>query len=132
MNLMKNSFAEKLNRLFEEKRKLDGSQYSQKEVVDGSQGTLTRVYLWKLRNGRALNPGYQVILALANFFGVDPTYFLADSETEMKLLQKAQENVLLDQISARSAMLDEDSKQAVLYMIESILKSKGKDEEKKE
>jgi transcriptional regulator with XRE-family HTH domain len=130
MDVKKGSFAEKLDRLFEEKRKPDGTQYSQVEVVEGTKGTLTRVYLWKLRNNRALNPGYQIIQAIANFFGVDSSYFFANSEEEVKLINRAQGNTLVDQIAMRSAELDNDSKQAVLYMIDSILKSKDKDEDK--
>jgi transcriptional regulator with XRE-family HTH domain len=130
MDVKKGSFADKLNRLFEEKRKPDGTQYSQMEVVEGTKGTLTRVYLWKLRNNRALNPGYQIIQAIANFFGVDSSYFFANSEEEAKLINRAQGNTLVDQIAMRSAELDNDSKQAVLYMIDSILKSKEKDEDK--
>jgi hypothetical protein len=48
----------------------------------------------------------------------------------VKLINRAQGNTLVDQIAMRSAELDNDSKQAVLYMIDSILKSKDKDEDK--
>ncbi len=45
--------AEKLEKLFAEARKADGSIYTQAEVVEGTTGALRRVYLWKLRTGRA-------------------------------------------------------------------------------
>lgn len=35
-------------------------------------------YLWQLRTGRRDNPTYKVILGLADFFGVSPTYFFDD------------------------------------------------------
>ena len=65
------TLAEKLEQLFEEKRKPDGSKYTQTEVVEGTDGVLTRVYLWKLRTGRATNPGFHIIKAIADFFEVD-------------------------------------------------------------
>ena len=64
MENKKENFSKKLNSLFEEKRKPDGSKYSQTEVIEGTKGVLTRVYLWKLRTGRASNPGYQIIKAI--------------------------------------------------------------------
>jgi transcriptional regulator with XRE-family HTH domain len=121
----KNNLAAKLNRLFEEKRKPDGTQYTQTEVVESSKGVLTRVYLWKLRKGRARNPGFKVIQVLAQCFDVDPSYFFESDETKGEP-SKQERDVLVDKIALRSSKLDENGKQAVLYMIESIAKSKGK------
>jgi len=125
MNAKKEGFAAKLNRLFEEKRKPDGSQYTQTEVVASTKGVLTRVYLWKLRTGRASNPGFHVIQVLADFFEVDPSYFFDSDEMDDRFqYQDHERDELVDQIALRSAVLDDNGKQAVLYMIESILKSK--------
>ncbi len=127
MKAHKESFAAKLDRLFEEKRKPDGTQFTQTEVVDGTRGVLTRVYLWKLRTGRAANPGIHVIQALAAFFGVTPSYFFESSEVGFEQPQKKQtRDEMVEQIALRSSKLDEDGKQAVLYMIESIARSKKK------
>ena len=123
----RDSFAEKLNRLFETVTKPDGSQYTQEEAVRGTGGVLTRVYLWKLRTGRATNPSLQIIQALAGFFGVDPSYFFEDDERKLDPVEEARENELVDQIALRSGMLDEEGKQAVLNMIDHILKSKDQD-----
>ncbi len=130
MGEIKDEFSVKLNRLFEEKRKPDGAQYSQSDVIEGTKGVLTRVYLWKLRSGRAANPGYQIINAIADFFGVAPSYFFESNEKGEELIGKAQENDLIDQIALRSSQLEKDDKQAVLFMIDSILKSKGMDRPK--
>ena len=111
-------------RLFEEKRMPDGSQYSQNEVVEGTDGVLTRVYLWKLRTGRASNPSFQIIQALAEFFGVDPRYFFENDDQRIELQENEKRDQLVDQIALRSSELDNAGKQAVLYMIESIVKSK--------
>jgi transcriptional regulator with XRE-family HTH domain len=121
----KEDFAGKLNRLFEEKRKSNGTQFTQTEVVENTKGVLTRVYLWKLLTGRASNPGFRVIQVLSQFFGVDPNYFFDSDEMKAALAIDNQErDVFLDQIALRSPELDDDAKQAVLHMIESILKSR--------
>lgn len=121
----KDNLAAKLNRLFDEKRKPDGTQYTQTEVVEGSKGMLNRVYLWKLRTGRATNPGFHVLQALAAFFGVGPSYFFAGDEIKAESAREGQKrDELVDQIALRSSVLDDNGKQAVLYMIESIAKSK--------
>jgi len=119
------SFARKLNRLFEEKRRPDGRQYTQIEVVESAKGILTRVYLWRLRKGTASNPGLHVIQALAKFFDVSPSYFLENAATKTEYFKKIEKrDALVDRIALRSSQLDNRGKQAVLYMIESILKSK--------
>src|SRR5271157_898090 len=125
MKAKKETFAEKLNRLFEEKRKPDGTQYTQTEVIESTKGVLTRVYLWKLLTGRASNPGFRVIQVLAEFFGVDPNYFFESDEIKTALATDNQKrDAFLDQIALRAPELDDDAKQAVLLMIESILRSK--------
>jgi transcriptional regulator with XRE-family HTH domain len=126
MNDTQRSLAEKLDRLFEEKRKPDGSQYTQADVVEGTQGVLTRVYLWKLRTGRASNPGFQILQAISDFFGVDPSYFFEDRLEEAVDESLRVRNDLLNKITLRSSMLDEEGKQAVLNMIDYILKSKDR------
>jgi transcriptional regulator with XRE-family HTH domain len=125
MKAKKESFAARLNRLFEEKRKADGTQYTQTEVVEGTKGIVTRVYLWKLLTGRAANPGLRVIRVLAEFFGVDPSYFFDGDDIKTALAMESQgRDAFLDQIALRSPELDDHAKQAVLNMIESILNSK--------
>jgi transcriptional regulator with XRE-family HTH domain len=81
MTEQEDNLAEKLEKLFDEVRKPDGSKYTQTEVVEGTNGVLTRVYLWKLRTGRATNPGFHIIKALADFFQVDTNYFSENKES---------------------------------------------------
>lgn len=118
------NFAAKLNRLFEEKTKPDGSPYSQTEVIAKTKDVLSRVQLWKLRTGQAVNPGIQVIQALANFFKVQPSYFFESEDVEADE-QEQKRNKFIEQVALRSSDLDENGKQAVLFMIDSILKSKN-------
>jgi transcriptional regulator with XRE-family HTH domain len=118
-----NNLALKLERLFEEKRKLNGKRYTPTEVLAGTQGYITRVYLWKLRNGRMSNPSLRVIQALANFFKIDPTYFFESDTTKLQQLLD-QYNGLVYQIAQRSAELNPEEQHAVLLMIDSIIKSR--------
>ena len=125
MKVKKENFAAKLNSLFTEKRKPEGTLYTQTEVVESTKGVLTRVYLWKLRTGRASNPSLQVIRVLAEFFGADPSYFFENERMSMEFAKETQKrDRLVDQIALRSSELDDKGKQAVLYIIESIVKSK--------
>lgn len=125
MTTPKEDFAAKLNRLFEEKRKPDGTPYTPSEVVKSSKGVIARIYLWKLRSGQASNPSFQVVQALTTFFGVDPGYFFENSASKPVPTQPVRKrDKWVEQVALRSAALDDDEKKAVLYMIESISKSK--------
>lgn len=123
-----NNFALRLNRLFREKRKPDGKSYSQTEVLDGLQGVLTRVYLWRLRKGLAMNPSLQVIAGLADFFAVNPGYFF-EMDQPATAAMTGQPRDLLYEIGLRSSHLDPEAQQMVLFMIESIMKSKKSSKE---
>jgi transcriptional regulator with XRE-family HTH domain len=113
-------FAEKLEKLFEEVRKPGGSKHTQTEVIAATNGVLTRVYLWKLRTGRAVNPGFHIIKALADFFGVDTDYFSKEQTVA------GEENIkpvgrYVAEIQARAVKLDEKARKAVLDLMDFIL-----------
>jgi transcriptional regulator with XRE-family HTH domain len=110
-------FAKKLNTLFEVKTKLDGSKYTQEEVIQGTHAVLTRAYLWKLRTGRANNPGFYIVQALADFFEVDINYFRVAEDQEKELLEKARRNKLVSEVALRASMFSEETVLALLYMI---------------
>jgi transcriptional regulator with XRE-family HTH domain len=120
MTEQEGNLADKLEKLFDEVRKPDGSKYTQTEVVEGTNGVLTRVYLWKLRTGRATNPGFHIIKALADFFGVDTNYF---SEEEIFADKEKTRPVgrYVDEIQARAHKMDEKARKAVLDMMDFIL-----------
>ena len=121
----KEGFAAKLNRLFADKRKPDGSQYTQTEVAEASDGLLNRVYIWRLRKGKAPNPGMREIQFLASFFGVDPSYFFESDEAKVaSVIENLKQDAIINQIALRSSELDDRGKQTILLMIDSILKSK--------
>lgn len=118
-------FSENLNRLLENNKKPDGTPYSQKEVVESAPGILTREYLWRLRTGKALKPSYQVVKALADFFGIDPSYFFADNTARVQTTENDQQKELSHLISLRSAELDPEAQKTILLIIEAMKKSKS-------
>lgn len=120
----KDGFAERLNTLLELKRKPDGSKYSQEEIVQKTKGVLSRAYLWKLRTGRAKNPGFHIVQALADCFSVDIHYFTAEKAVGIGMIDQAREDELVTQITVRASMLGREGKLALLSMIEYILKNK--------
>lgn len=116
-------FAEKLNMLFEMKRKSDGSKYSQEDVIQGTNGVLTRAYLWKLRTGRAKNPGFTIVQALADFFDVNINYFRTDESQPEVIVEKSLRDKLLDEMSLRASMHSDDTIKAIISMMDYIEKN---------
>jgi transcriptional regulator with XRE-family HTH domain len=114
------TLAVKLQRLFEEVRKPDGKKYTQAEVVAGTHGVLTRVYLWKLRTGRAANPGFHVIQALADFFGVEVDYFARDEAAAGEEIIPPPDRYY-EEICDRASRLDERGRKAILDLMDYLL-----------
>ena len=115
------NLADKLEKLFKEVRQPDGSKYTQTEVVEGTDGALTRVYLWKLRTGRATNPGFHIIKAIADFFRVDTNYFSESEEgTANKEITKPSGRYY-EEIQARAYKMDDKAQKAILDMMDFIL-----------
>lgn len=115
-----NHFADKLNRLFQEKKKPDGTRYSKKEVLEGCPG-LTRLYLWRLQTGKVARPSYEIVKALADFFEVQPDYFF-EAANEAGGTPDPREEEL--KVLLRTFGLGKDEQRAVFLMIESLKKSK--------
>ena len=111
----------KLEKLFKEVRQPDGSKYTQTEVVEGTDGALTRVYLWKLRTGRATNPGFHIIKALADFFGVDTSYFSQSEESAQDKETTRPRGRYYKEIQARAVKMDDKAQKAILDLMDFIL-----------
>ncbi len=107
----KRDIAGKVNHLFEVIRnEKTGEAYTNAEVarrslvgLTGRDGGLTEEEIRKLRSGEIPNPSVNQVAALADFFGVQPSYFV-DSK---------QETLLLDE-EAISA-LEDDTTSAILH-----------------
>lgn len=126
--------ADKIDQLFRTFVRPDGREYTYKEVERGTGRAVTDAYIWKLRMGKASNPSYRILKALADFFQVPVTYFFEDDVSpeyleELKLAAKLrQQNVA--EIALRVADLDERGRQAVLEMVEYVRKAQGLDHTK--
>lgn len=127
-------FAQRLDYLFKQITHPDGREYSYEEVQNGTGKAVTAAYIWRLRTGKAANPGYWVIKALSDFFGVDPNYFfqdeaqaaeMADKQASANLAERLQDDTVKD-IALRASELDEAGRQAILGMIDYILHRKNK------
>jgi len=90
-------------------------------VVEGTNGILTRVYLWKLRTGRAINPGFHIIKAIADFFGVDTNYFSEDEESAAEREITKPTGKYFEEIQARAYKMDNKAQKAILDMMDFIL-----------
>lgn len=113
--------ADRLEKLFAEARKPDGSRYTQTEVVEGTHGVLTRVYLWKLRTGRATNPGFQIIKALADFFQVDANYFTQGEDAMDGIAGARPTGRYFQAIAERASQLDDKAQKAILALMDYLL-----------
>lgn len=116
-----NSFAERLNRLFEEKRKPNGDRHAKKEVIESSPA-LSRLILWRLETGQTLKPSYEVVKALADFFGVQPGYFFEEDE-EIKIDEIEPDREKQLETLLKSFGVAEEGRKALRAMID-VLKSK--------
>ena len=121
--------AEKLDCLFQEFKNPQGKEYTYQEIEEGTGRAVTSTYVWKLRTGKASNPGFRVLKALSEFFQVPVSYFFEDDVSpdylqEMKLASQLRKQGVA-QIALRASDLDARGQQAVLEMIEYVRKAQG-------
>jgi transcriptional regulator with XRE-family HTH domain len=74
-------FADLLNYLFASHLSPRGKPYTLKEVSDATGGMFSIAYLSLLRHGGIERPSLERTRALADFFGVDVSYFLGEDPT---------------------------------------------------
>ena len=113
-------FTEKLNHLFRTHTKPGGIPYTNDEV--GKMSGLTNAALSKLRTGKSKNPTMETITKLAKFFEVSPDYFFPIPTQEPT-------DPHLDKIALRARQLGPEGRQAILDMLEHILKLEEKRKE---
>jgi transcriptional regulator with XRE-family HTH domain len=116
--------ADRLNHLFEAiKNERTGEPYTNAEVARMSLGDLTEEEVGGIRAGTLENPTISQVLALAEAFGVHPSYFLERSKVPT-LLGEREINALGDRraraILNRSLDLSDREKDMVLDMIEHL------------
>jgi transcriptional regulator with XRE-family HTH domain len=120
----KRNIAGRLNHLFEVIRnERTGEPYTNADIARLSLGDLTEEDVGGIRTGKLKNPTIDQILALAEAFGVHPSYFL-ETGKEPALLGEQEINALSDQraraILNESLGLSDREKDMVLDMIEHL------------
>ena len=114
--------ARRLDHLFRTVHPADRKGFTPAEVaaaINGAAGerVTSGTYLWQLKTGRRDNPTYKVLLGLAGFFGVSPTYFFEDAAVERGAMPPEVEAALRDDkvrdIALRAAGLSERSLQVI-------------------
>lgn len=125
--------AERLQYLFEHKRKPDGKKYSYREAIRAieAQGgaSISVGYLSQLVTGVRTNPMMDAIQGLAQFFDVPLSYFDAHENTEetneqLKLVAALQHAGVQD-VAMRSVGLPPESIDLVLSMIDRVRQIEG-------
>ena len=125
--------AERLQYLFENKRKPDGKKYSYREAIraieDSGGASISVGYLSQLVNGVRTNPMMDAIQGLAKFFGVPLSYFDEHEDTEetneqLKLVAALQHAGVQD-VAMRTVGLPPESVKLVLSMIDRVREVEG-------
>lgn len=127
------TLAEKLDRLFTTIHPPKRGEYSYMEVSKGieAQGgpTISATYLWELRTGRKDNPTVKHIEALAQFFGVPPSYFLDEEKAkeidEELALLGALRDASVRHMALRATGLSRASLSTITEMIERVRELEG-------
>jgi transcriptional regulator with XRE-family HTH domain len=126
-------FSRRLDYLFKRVTHSDGREYTYDEVQRGTDKAVTAQYIWRLRTGKAKNPSYMVIVALSDFFGVEPAYFFEHEEEAKSLaedvayeqLVKHIRDTHVEDIAMRASQLNESGRKAILGMLDFILTTKS-------
>ena len=125
--------AERLQYLFENKRKPDGKKHSYREAIraieDSGGASISVGYLSQLVNGVRTNPMMDAIQGLAKFFGVPLSYFDEHEDTEetneqLKLVAALQHAGVQD-VAMRTVGLPPESVKLVLSMIDRVREVEG-------
>src|SRR4051794_15652581 len=126
------SLADKLDHLFSVVHPAKGEYtYDQvsKAIEERGGPTISAAYVWQLRKGIRDNPTKRHLEALADFFGVPPSYFFDEAaahtvDTELELLAALRDGSVRD-VALRASGLSEESLTAIKAMIEQARRIEG-------
>jgi transcriptional regulator with XRE-family HTH domain len=122
------TLAEKVDRLFRTIHAKDRGEYSFEEVAEGIRArggpTISATYVWQLRKGLRDNPTKKHLEALADFFGVSPSYFFDEDaakriDAELDILT-ALRDAPVRQIALRAVGLSPESLATIADMVERV------------
>ena len=120
------TLADRIGYLFARVHPRGRGEYTLEEVTSGMRErrgvSITSAYLSQLRNGQRTNPSREVLEGLADFFGVNPSYFSDDEVAESTAAELELYTVLQDaevrHIAQRAAGLSPQSLRALAVIIE--------------
>ena len=123
------SIADRTNRLFDVVRnEKSGLPFSNAEVARMSLGDLSEEHVEQLRSGNLTNPSMNQVVALADVFGVHPSYFL-DATRKPPLLDEDAMRILQDEtvsaIAHKSLNLPGRERQMILNIIQQFEDTQG-------
>jgi transcriptional regulator with XRE-family HTH domain len=123
------TIAEKTNRLFEVVRnEKSGTPFTNAEVARMSLGDLSEEHVEQIRSGKLTNPSMNQVVALADVFGVHPSYFL-DTARKPPLLDEEAMRIFQDEtvsaIAHKSLHLPGRERQMILNIIQQFEDTQG-------
>ncbi len=108
--------------------------YTNEEIAEGVNSragwkATSTTGIWQLRKGARTEPGFQRLVAIANFFGVKPEYFYDDdvaqrTDEQLDVLAAMRDKDVRD-VAMRSSRLSPKSLEAVKAMIDAAYKLEG-------
>jgi transcriptional regulator with XRE-family HTH domain len=118
-----------VNQLFETHRHPSGREYKLSEVATATNDELTTSWLSLLRKGATARPGADKIQRLADFFGVEASYFTGkqpqprgDIETaEEAELRRVMGKPLVREMALRAGELDEEDQKHLFDLVKQAL-----------
>ncbi|MGK5630440.1 helix-turn-helix domain-containing protein [Streptomyces sp. URMC 123] len=130
------TLADRLNRLFDAVRPEGprGRRYTNEDVAaavkrDNPGVRVGRAYLSALRTGSKRNPSTELLVALARFFGVPPSYFLdggaADGAGPELELARVAHHLPVRNLALRALELSPEGLAAVARLVEDVLARDG-------
>lgn len=124
---------QRLNYLFEVVHAPGVKPYSAAHVakwINDNGGQISSVYINKILDGDRMNPSTKYLVSLAEFFAVEPSFFLDTNPPELdgatqnvKIIQREP----LGQRLMRALQLSARSQKALNDIIDSLLLAEGKD-----
>ena len=127
------TLSDKLNRLFDSVRSPEGDEYTHDEVASALRAaggpTISATYVWQLRKGLRDNPTKHHLEALADFFGVPPSYFFDEAsaeriDAELDLLG-AMRDASIRAVALRAVGLSPGSLAAIRTIVEQARRVEG-------
>lgn len=127
----RDTISHKIDHLFVTVLRSDGREFTYDDVERGTDGRVSRSYVWKLRHGRNNNPSLDVIEALSQFFGVPPAYFFGPPLSDDDAAREAAEVAALlketsvRRVAERAKGLSAVSLQAVENLVDNLKTLEG-------